>query len=110
MQESKGKLSVVIALSIFLVACTLPLTIAPEYLVSTLVDSNGEPIPFRRPEGLALDSDGNLYVAESFGGIWRVSPEGIVENLVAGNAISLPAKLALGDDGTLYVTDQGSIG
>jgi sugar lactone lactonase YvrE len=79
---------------------------ASDYEVSTLVDATGDPIPFRRPEGLAIDSDGALYVAESLGGIWRVSPDGIVENLVAGEAISLPAKMALGDDGTLYVTES----
>ena len=98
-----------LALQLVIVACSSPLPEpTSEYDVSTLVDPRGEPIRFKRPEGLAVDLNSNLYVVEALGGIWRVSPEGVASNLVAGEALSLPAKIALGDDDALYITESAA--
>jgi len=75
------------------------------------------------PQGLAVDSDGTVYIADSANHvIRRVGPDGIIAT-VAGNgttsqanlgdggpatAASLyyPWQLALGPDGTLYIADE----
>lgn len=81
---------------------------ASDYTVSTLVDSNGEPLRFERPEGLALDADGNLYVVEALGGLWRVSPDGEAQLLVIPEALSLPAKVAVDKFGGLFITESAA--
>ena len=76
------------------------------------------------PNGLALDAEGNLYVAESAGLRIRViHPDGTIET-VAGTGESgstgdggpaleatvvSPAGLALGPQGELYVADEGGM-
>lgn len=73
-----------------------------------------------RPFAIALDSDGNLYIAESQNNvIRRVGPDGLI-TLVAGNGtrgfsgdgglatqarLNHPNDLAIGPDGSLYIAD-----
>jgi len=76
---------------------------------------------FNGPVGLAIDAHGNILVADKDNHrIRRISPEGEVTTVagtgqrgtVDGPALSasfdFPTGLALGPDGTLYVTDQPS--
>lgn len=81
-------------------------------------DGNAAVASFRRPQGLALDSDGNLYVADTDNhAIRKVSPLGIVST-VAGSGASgfsdgtalearfrFPVGLAIDSAGALYIAD-----
>ncbi len=74
------------------------------------------------PSGLALDADGNLYIADTFSGrIRRVDLATRTISTVAGDGteyryqgvpnefstgLSRPAAIALAADGTLYITDS----
>jgi RHS repeat-associated protein len=76
------------------------------------------------PQGLALGPDGSLYIADSVNSlVRRVGPEGIIST-VAGKpfaagfggdggpataaSLLVPAALALGPDGPLYIADDGN--
>ena len=65
------------------------------------------------PAGLALDSRGTLYVADSQNQrIRMVQPDGIITTLLGGNpATSLvtPVGLAIDATGTIYVADHSNI-
>jgi len=76
---------------------------------------------FRRPEGLVLDTAGNLYVAEFWGHkIRKISPAGVVSTLAGTGAqgstdgpgtsatFNYPCGLTIDATGTLYVADQWS--
>ncbi|MEO6397794.1 MAG: hypothetical protein ABIP13_04955 [Tepidiformaceae bacterium] len=76
---------------------------------------------FDRPVGLAADSRGNIYVADSGNHvIRRLTPSGIVET-VAGSGIEgsqdglaleaqfrTPVAVAVSDDGTIYIIDSAA--
>ena len=82
-------------------------------------DGNGAQARFIIPAGLALDTSGNVYVADSSANtIRRISPAGGVTTVAgspglsgtadgAGNVARFmrPASLAFGKDGLLYVLD-----
>ena len=77
---------------------------------------------FNTPRGLALDRDGNLYVADSGNhAIRKVSPGGVVSTIAgqpgtsgtadgAGSAarFNSPAGIAVAADGTLFIADTGN--
>lgn len=97
-------------------------------LVTTLAGSAGSPgstddtgnaARFRNPHGIAMGSDGNLYVADQGNNtIRKVTPAGVVETLagLAGNVGSAdgvgsaarfktPTGISADDSGNLYVAD-----
>jgi sugar lactone lactonase YvrE len=104
--------------------------IVPGGTVSTLAGSgkvgsaNGAPAEasFNHPTGLAVDSNGTLYVSDEENQLIRkITPEGEVSTLagsegVAGNRdgpatialFNLPAGIAVDSHGTLYVADMGN--
>lgn len=88
-------------------------------------DGDGQPAKqagLTGPSGLALDADGNLYIADTFcGRVRRVDLATGVIGTVAGDGteyryqgvpnefstgLSRPAAIALAADGTLYITDS----
>jgi len=101
--------------------------ISPEGEVSTLAgsgeagfaDGDGSTAQLRYPYGMAMDAEGNLYVADTANcRIRKVTPEGIVSTFagsgVQGSAdgpgslaqFNVPFDVTLDKDGTLYVVDS----
>lgn len=85
-------------------------------------DGSGEEASFNSPEGLALDADGNLYIADTGNAtIRRMSPEGLVTTYAGaagevgstnGNRLlarfNQPCGLSFDTAGNLYVVDRGN--
>jgi gluconolactonase len=65
----------------------------------------------RRPNGLAIDGDGRLWVAEGYeGAVLCFAPDGTLLKRIASDAdgrFLWPNDLAFGPDGRLYMTDSG---
>ncbi|WP_371867940.1 gluconolaconase [Pseudoduganella rivuli] len=99
--------------------------IAPDGTVTTLAggaegyaDGPAAQARFNTPSGIAIDRQGNLYVADTGNhAIRKITPDGTVSTLagsgVAGTADGIgkaaqfngPVGLAVDDDGTVYVAD-----
>jgi len=105
--------------------------ITPAGVVTTLAgtagvrgstDATGAGASFDRPEGVAIDSAGNAYVADTFNGtIRKITPAGVVTTF-AGTAgvfgstdatgaaarFSFPIGVATDGAGNIYVADRGN--
>jgi RHS repeat-associated protein len=81
-------------------------------------DGTGTQASFRAPAGLALDTDGNIYVADTGNSKIRiVSPSGVVHTIAGAGRPGLadgavlqalfkqPEGIAVGPQGTIYVSD-----
>lgn len=85
-------------------------TVAGAAPVLEHADGTGSAARFREPTGVAVDGDGNVYVADRDGqSIRKVTPEGVVTTLVANipGPLVNPTGLALDTAGNLYVAVQG---
>ncbi len=105
--------------------------ITPEGIVTTLVGSAGSPgsadgtngtARFYYPAGVAVDQNGNLFVADSYNHtIRKVTPAGVVTTMAGsagqagdadgtGNAARFnnPTGVAVDNAGNLYVADNGN--
>ena len=62
-----------------------------------------------RPLGMRIDSDGNFLVAESYSGLYRISPDGqrseLLVNNVEGRKITFINDLDVASDGTIYFSE-----
>lgn len=84
------------------------------------VDGGRSTARFDSPTGLALDSQGNLYVADSRNHkIRRITPQGKTTSFAGGGQgfadgaaqtakFNLPSGVAVGADGSVYVADTGN--
>ena len=103
--------------------------ISPAGVVTTLagsgssgsVDGTGTSASFNSPMGVAVDGDGNVYVADHINNkIRKISPAGVVTTFAGsgspgddngtGTAASFrtPAGVAVDGDGNVYVADYGN--
>jgi sugar lactone lactonase YvrE len=68
------------------------------------VDNSGSAARFRTPTGVAVDTAGTLYVADSGNhAIRKITPAGVVSTLVILNSSTTPRHIAVAADGTSYV-------
>jgi len=87
------------------------------------MDGTGAAARFKSPQGMAIDANGNLFVADNGNFVIRkITPEGVVTTVAgaagtsgtangsAGNArFANPVGVAVSRNGTLFVTDNRSI-
>jgi sugar lactone lactonase YvrE len=97
-------------------------TVAGQLGVSGTTDGAGSNARFGYASGLAIDSNGVLYVADSnVHTIRKITPAGLVSTFAGAAGLigtedgvgvsarfSSPTALAVGPDNTLYVTDSGN--
>lgn len=74
------------------------------------IDGTGSNARFNQPEGVAVDTEGNIYVADFFNfAIRRITPAGVVKTLIdsTGNVarFDLPSGVAIDGAGIIYVTE-----
>jgi NHL repeat len=104
--------------------------ISPAGLVSTLagrgkpgfVDGSGAAASFNNPSGIAVDSNGNLYVADTTNhAIRQITPAGLVSTLAGNNGVpgfvdgagvaasfNNPVGVAVDGSGNVYVADSSN--
>ncbi|MDD2699530.1 MAG: ubiquitin-like protein, partial [Arcobacteraceae bacterium] len=103
--------------------------ITPEGVVTTLAgsgtatfaDGNGTAASFNKPNGVAVDGSGNVFVADRNNHkIRKITPEGVVSTLAGNGAISFadgegtaasfnyPAGVTVDSSGNIYVADKSN--
>ena len=90
---------------------------SPTYIESVLagqrgtsgyVDDTGADARLNAPRGMDIDSNGNIYVADTGNStVRRVTPSGEVTTIVS-SGLSTPEDVALTPGGSVYVSDSGN--
>ncbi|MEI6569725.1 MAG: cadherin-like beta sandwich domain-containing protein, partial [Verrucomicrobiota bacterium] len=87
---------------------------------ATFSDGTGIAASFRYPQGVAVDGEGNVYVADALNSrIRKITSDGVVTTLAGGSAgfadgtgaaasLSYPSGIALDASTNLYVSDYGN--
>ena len=71
-------------------------------------DGTGSAARFNEPQGVAVDINGNVYVADTYNGtIRKVTSAGVVTTLT-GDQFNYPIGLAVDSNGNVYVADTGN--
>lgn len=90
--------------------------ISPEGIVTTLAgfgsegsaDGPGNTAQFRFPQNLSVDSEGTVFVADTFNQkIRKISPNGVVTTIAATATFNSPYSIAVDPDRNLYIADFG---
>lgn len=69
-------------------------------------DGIGTNARFNKPSGVAIDSVGNVYVADTQNGaIRKITPAGVVTTVPGGTGLSIPRGVAVDRSGNIYVVD-----
>jgi sugar lactone lactonase YvrE len=80
-------------------------TLAGQASVTGSTNGTGTDALFYMPSGVALDTTGNLYVADDYNGLIReISPVGVVSTF-AGGVFAEPRGIAVDTAGNVYVAD-----
>lgn len=91
--------------------------VTPEGAVSTIggdgnagyVDGPAAQARFNGPIGVAVDNQGNVYVADTYNDrIRKISSDGQVTTVAAGHTFDTPCGIAVTTDGSLIIADTGS--
>ena len=74
-------------------------------------DGTGTAARFDRPNGLAIDDNNNLYIADGFNGaIRKITPSAVVTTVatlpIATGARAIPFDIVIAPDGTIYASDN----
>jgi sugar lactone lactonase YvrE len=73
------------------------------------VDGTGTNAQFKNPIGIAVDSSGNVYVADNNNNLIRkITPAGEVSTFASGSGMSYPRGLAIDSLGNLYLANHGN--
>jgi len=94
--------------------------ITPAGVVTTFAGSRGASYldnatatsaTFNRPNGIAIDANNNVYVAEALNHtIRKITPAGVVTTFIGGNKqttlVGGPSAIAFDKSGNLFITDQ----
>lgn len=95
--------------------------ITPAGVVTTFAGSRGASYldnatatsaTFNKPNGIAIDANNNIYVAETLNhAIRKITPAGVVTTFVGGNKqtglVGSPSGIVFDKSGNLFITDQG---
>ncbi len=127
LDEARGRLYIADLANYRVRMLELKTGVISTYAGSGVQDYDGDGQPARQagltgPSGLALDAEGNLYIADTFcGRVRRVDAEMGLISTIAGDGteyryqgvpnefstgLARPACIALAADGTLYITDS----
>jgi sugar lactone lactonase YvrE len=95
--------------------------ITPAGVVTTFAGSRGASYldnatatsaTFNKPNGIAIDADNNIYVAEALNhAVRKITQAGVVTTFVGGNKqitlVGSPSAIAFDKSGNLFIADQG---